>query len=102
MYGVSLKVVDFQKEIRRAELEAEKIADDDVNARIDFATNLLREITPVDTGFARSRWRNRKYFFSPGGEITNDADYITRLNQGSSSQAPAFFIEQALMAAKII
>jgi len=97
-----MEVVDFDRELRRAALEVEEIASDDVNARMDFATNLLREVTPVDTGFARSRWRNNKSVFRIGGQITNDAPYITYLNQGGSKQAPAFFIERVLQTSKLI
>lgn len=102
MFGVSLEIADFHKEINAAAEEAELIAEEDVQGRIDLAVDLLRKVTPVDTGYARSRWRSRRYLLVPGGEITNDADYIVRLNQGSSKQAPKFFIEQALTAAKII
>lgn len=102
LYGVSMEVVDFEAEIRRAQAEAEQIAEDDVNAKIDYAVRLLRNLTPVDTGYARSRWKSTKYVFRPGGEITNDADYIVYLNQGSSKQAPAYFIERVLMTAKLI
>lgn len=102
LYGVSMTVVDFDAEIRRAELEAEQIVEDDLNAKIDFAVKLLRHVTPVKTGYARSRWKARKNYFVPGGEITNDAEYIVYLNQGSSKQAPAYFIEQVLLTAKLI
>ena len=102
MFNVNMQISNFKREMRRAMLEIDDIADDDINAKMDFANELLRNVTPVDTGFARSRWKVRKYILLPGGEITNDADYIARLNQGSSRQAPAYFIEQALMAARII
>ncbi|QGH74606.1 hypothetical protein KNU84_gp098 [Bacteriophage DSS3_VP1] len=102
MFNVSLDVVDFHKEIRAAAEEAELIAEEDVQGRIDLAVDLLRKVTPVDTGYARSRWKVKRYLLVPGGEITNDADYILRLNQGHSQQAPKFFIEQALIAARII
>lgn len=102
MFGVSLEVADFHKEINAAAEEAELIAEEDVSARMDLAVDLLRKVTPVDTGYARSRWKVKRYLLVPGGEITNDADYIVKLNQGHSQQAPRYFIEQALVAAKII
>jgi len=102
MFNVGMEIANVSRELRLASLEVELIAEDDINGRIDFAVALLKRITPVKTGYARSRWRSHKNYFTPGGDIINDAEYIVFLNQGSSKQAPAFFIEQALAAAKII
>jgi hypothetical protein len=52
----------------------------------------LQAATPVDTGYAKSRWE-----INSDGDIVNDAEYIERLNAGSSQQAPAYFIEQTLL-----
>jgi hypothetical protein len=51
----------------------------------------LSAATPVDTGYAKSRWRQE------GKAIVNDADYIDRLNAGSSKQAPAYFVEATVL-----
>lgn len=51
----------------------------------------LKDNTPIDTGLARKSWsysKKEKSFL-----ITNDTEYIQYLNEGSSKQAPAFFIE---------
>ena len=53
----------------------------------------MQDATPVDTGYAQSQWRKDEK-----GNIVNDADYIDRLNAGTSQQAPAYFIEQTLLA----
>ena len=75
--------------------------------------------TPVDTGRARSNWltslgKPRTGTVEVGGApnprstiaqrkpgqvifITNNLPYIQRLNEGSSSQAPANFVEMAVM-----
>lgn len=83
-----------------------------VNTRKLVLIEALRLATPIDTGYARSRWelsRNDKAqanyratgsrFF--GNDFTffvsNDADYIKYLNRGHSKQAPSFFIEQTIM-----
>ena len=50
--------------------------------------------TPVDTGNARSRWVVAE--LGPQIDITNDAPYIMRLNDGWSKQAPIGFIERAI------
>lgn len=47
--------------------------------------------TPVDTGNARAGWK------VVGNQIINDVDYIDRLNEGTSKQAPAHFIEQTIL-----
>ena len=60
----------------------------------DFKTTthvVVRERTPIDTGFARSRWEE-----FPQGAVTlgrefgtqNDASYIVKLEYGYSKQAP--------------
>ena len=60
----------------------------------------LERLTPRDTGFAAESWEStsvRPTLF--GGEqtaeISNPAEYIQELNEGSSTQAPARFIESA-------
>lgn len=54
----------------------------------------LKERTPVDTGYARSRWAIVE--LGPAIDVMNDAPYIMRLNDGWSQQAPAGFIEQCI------
>lgn len=77
----------------------------------------LRRATPVDQGFARNSWQigySVNFVDASKGEgegrsslppsntaqtihITNGTDYIGRLNDGSSVQAPANFIESAVL-----
>lgn len=71
--------------------------------------------TPVDTGNARARWVPNIATPARGGDHdagvasvlgykigdgpvfeSNDADYITALNNGHSKQAPALFVETAV------
>lgn len=58
----------------------------------------LKEATPVDTGNARDNWK-----VVPTGDpkrpfkIDNLVPYIQYLNQGSSKQAPAYFIESVAL-----
>lgn len=53
----------------------------------------LVQATPIDSGFARSRWQKVRI---GNGEwrIVNDTSYINQLNAGSSRQAPEFFVER--------
>lgn len=63
----------------------------DMGSRLTTMLALLRLATPKDTGYAASRWRIEGLF--PRFRVVNDASYIEYLNQGSSKQAPSFFIE---------
>jgi hypothetical protein len=59
---------------------------------VSRAVNRLRNNTPVDTGYARDQWK-----LDLSGNISNDTEYLSDLNMGSSKQAPAFFIEAAML-----
>ena len=54
----------------------------------------LAEATPVDTGEASKGWKIQ------GSSIVNDVEHIEYLNQGSSKQAPAFFVEKTVLATR--
>ncbi len=65
---------------------------------IDLATTtheILVETTPVDTGAARAGWGVR-----PGAAgsliVGNDEEHVQYLTRGSSKQAPAHFVEDAI------
>ena len=51
----------------------------------------LKAATPIDTGEAREGWHIE------GNSLVNRVDHIERLNEGSSKQAPARFIELTLL-----
>jgi hypothetical protein len=125
---INLDVVNFEQEMKKVKKDIGKLAKAGIHEKIDYATTLLRKVTPVKTGKARRGWRNEKYFvpsvekalnaseFSGVSQITsvavalggatslsnqegiiiNDVEYIDRLNQGHSKQAPIYFIEQVL------
>ena len=54
----------------------------------------LKDATPVDTGKARDGWKSTEE------GISNDVEYIDKLNGGSSRQAPEHFVERTLLAHK--
>jgi len=95
---ISFKV-NFDKEIRRIQKEAKSLAEATISERTAFTTEALRSVTPVDTGFAASRWKYKMTTINGElvGKIDNDAPYIGILNTGYSKQAPPFFIEQVLL-----
>ena len=51
----------------------------------------LMNATPIDTGVARHGW-----VLTPDSFI-NEVKYISKLNEGTSRQAPAYFIEKTLL-----
>ena len=51
----------------------------------------LKAATPVLTGKAADGWKREN------NSIVNEVEYIDYLNDGSSQQAPARFIEQTLL-----
>jgi hypothetical protein len=65
---------------------------DTVNSTAEELIQALKAATPVDTGQARDGWRYED------GKIINDVEYISELNEGTSKQAPAYFIERTLLA----
>ena len=58
---------------------------------IDAAVKRLKEATPVDTGEARDGWHRE------GDNIVNNVPHIEQLNEGHSPQAPAHFVEAAVL-----
>jgi len=97
---ISLEVVNFKREMARVEREVERLANQDIKTKVEFATQTLKVVTPVDTGEARAGWENNTYRGFDGyldGSIVNKVEHIEQLNRGHSKQAPAYFIEQVLV-----
>jgi len=101
--NVSLEVVNFQQEMKRVEEEVRELADMNISERISYAVDTLKVVTPVDTGKARAGWTSQKLKGPKKlkedvqeGVISNPVEYIEYLNQGTSRQAPRYFIEQVL------
>ena len=76
---------------RSLALQQDKITRDNMTRTLTVMLAMLKAATPKDTGFATSRWKISGLF--PEYRVENDASYIEYLNQGSSKQAPSFFIE---------
>lgn len=75
----------LREEIRRESLRYCQAKAEELQTRLILAT-------PVDTGAAASGWNVAKT--KTGNVITNSEEHIRYLNQGSSVQAPARFIEK--------
>jgi hypothetical protein len=76
------------KDIDNKSKEAFKKHSDQVLLKI---TEDLKNNTPIDTGEARRGWEIE------GENIVNRVEHIAELNEGSSSQAPAYFIERTVL-----
>lgn len=76
------------------ELELKKAIAAKVPAILDAIVKELADATPVDTGRASAGWHHN------GKQIMNDVEYVNRLNEGSSEQAPSFFVEQTVLSHK--
>jgi len=62
-----------------------------IQRAIDKFFGRVVDDTPVDTGYAASRWINETA--DGDGEISNDAPYIDVLEEGWSDQAPDGMVE---------
>lgn len=64
----------------------------ELRVKEEILIDMLKEATPIDTGKAREGWT-----VTDEG-LENDVEYISELNDGTSKQAPARFIEKTLLA----
>ncbi len=71
-----------------------KIVDAKRSDLISRLVDNLKEDTPVDTGAARDGWH------ATADGVSNNVPYIKELNDGSSQQAPAHFVELAILRTK--
>ncbi len=87
---MSIRGIDAAfRDLRRKQETAIKVKD---RIRNQALLVELKEETPVDTGEARDSWKRIEV--GTVTNIINITDYIEFLNQGSSKQAPAYFIER--------
>jgi hypothetical protein len=63
---------------------------------LDVQADLVKA-TPVDTGRARQGWQaETPKSINENGIVENNVEYIAVLNDGSSKQAPANFVENVV------
>ena len=70
------------------------LPDDAFWPAVDDLLDILKGLTPVDTGLAQSNWEYRQV--SGGAEFYNDTPYVSYLDEGWSDQAPNGMTEPAL------
>ena len=81
--GIEQSIKKIQK-YTKTQIELEK------TKQINGLVQELREATPVDTGGARDGWKR------DGDAIVNEVEHISYLNEGTSQQAPALFVERTV------
>ena len=91
---VSVEVTGVKSEIANLEEEVAKEATKELHRYAIKAFAGIKRVTPVDTGRARNAWFLDRDKTSV--TFTNNVDYIKRLNEGHSKQAPPRFIEQVV------
>lgn len=119
--AVSIKLRGLEEEFAQIDSSFIELANQALRANVLATIGELKRVTPVDTGRARNSWLITKSpnafrnsltqssaftdnLLSPPPKnrveklyITNGVDYIDKLNAGSSRQAPARFIENAIL-----
>lgn len=116
---IKFEFLGLQKVAKAIENQMNEIVKARSEENVQRLLAALIAATPIDTGYARSRWvkfdksetatPKLKYLVlkRPLGifnfnvvefELSNDAPYIDELNKGHSKQAPSFFIEQTIIA----
>jgi HK97 gp10 family phage protein len=91
---ITLKGID--KTIKELKSTVNKVEKKELKEVANELVEKLEIATPKDTGYAASRWEVNSHT-EKKLNIVNDADYIGYLNEGSSQQAPAHFIEQTVL-----
>ena len=93
--AIKIEVKGIKGEIARQRKERNKIAKREVYKKGVLMRADLAAATPVDTGEARAGWK-----LIPFGDkviIKNDVPHINKLNEGTSKQAPEFFVERVAL-----
>jgi hypothetical protein len=87
-----IKVKGIKSTLRKIDVEFSRFEKDNKSKILNSLINRLIEATPIDTGNAKENWKLES------NKIINETEYISYLNEGSSQQAPRFFIEKTVLA----
>lgn len=91
-----IKVTGIKSTMKQLERRVDREADRSVKREVRKLKANLIAATPIDTGEARQGWRLVKKL-GKGFSLINDVEHIAALNNGSSQQAPARFIEKTIL-----
>lgn len=87
-----IKITGIDSTLRNLKASISKEIETKKIAKIDSLIKDLKDATPVDTGEARDGWKRQ------GSAIVNEVEHIAALNQGTSQQAPSYFVEKTVLA----
>lgn len=88
-------VSGISAEIKKIRSEFQSQAQKNLTKQTEAFVKDVAQATPIDTGKARHGWVAEKT--REGYEVKNEVPYIEFLNQGTSKQAPAHFVEATAM-----
>ena len=91
----SIQLLGISATFDKLSVELKTRTDGHALKKVSEMTAELSSVTPVDTGNARDSWSYSRSF--DGFVVRNTAPYIHRLNEGSSKQAPAYFVERTAL-----
>lgn len=92
---LKLKISNINAEFQKLQKLTDKELKENSKSVVKSLETELVLATPIDTGFARKSWSMTET--KKGFDVTNSATYIEYLNEGSSQQAPARFIESVAL-----
>lgn len=90
-----MKVSGINETMRMLQDAVDRTSKEKLVSESNNLVNALKANTPVDTGAARDNWKVSRT--GDSAVISNDRNYISELNGGSSQQAPAHFIEKTVL-----
>ena len=94
--GIRITMSGVAAEFARMDKEAKKKISKDLSVEGRKIVSDLKSVTPVDTGNARDHWKI-DYIREKDLSIVNEVPYIEYLNNGSSAQSPAHFVESVAL-----
>ena len=105
---VKFELKNLSNAIKKINNEIDSLSHSMIEKRVTSLVEDLETVTPKDTGYAASRWEAEESSFietvisairfkDKPYIVKNDAEYISYLNEGSSTQAPAKFVEQTVL-----
>ena len=86
-----IKLLNVDREFKQLEVKYKELSKTEAAKASSNLLSSLIAATPIDTGFARESWSLSKTL--EGHKLRNSAEYIKFLNEGTSLQAPRYFIE---------
>lgn len=88
---LKMSLMNVESEFKKLFDQRQKLTKEQALTTVNTLKEELIQKTPIDTGLARASWKINES--KDNYNLENTTEYIQYLNQGSSQQAPAYFIE---------